>query len=128
MFFALSKIIDFILLPISWIFILMVIALISKSKSFQKKALLANLILLLLLSNEVFVNCIQSSYESHEIHLKPNQKYTWGVVLGGGMIRGGRQDEKGIHVGETADRMIHLSFYISKDTLKKYLLPVEIPA
>ena len=122
MFFALSKIIDFILLPISWIFILMVIALISKSKSFQKKALLANLILLLLLSNEVIVNYIQSRYESHEIHLKPSQKYTWGVVLGGGMIRGGRQDEEGIHVGETADRMIQPILLYQQGHIKKILI------
>jgi uncharacterized SAM-binding protein YcdF (DUF218 family) len=122
MFFALSKIIDFILLPISWIFILMLVALISKNKSFQKKVLWANLILILLLSNEVFVNYFQSAYESQEIHLKPTEKYTWGVILGGGMIRGGRQDEEGIHVGETADRMIQPILLYKQGHIKKILI------
>ncbi len=122
MFFALSKIIDFILLPISWIFILMCIGLISKNQLLRKKALIANLILLLLLSNETFVNYIQSQYESPEIHLNPTENYTWGVVLGGGMIRGGRQDEQGIHVGETADRMIQPILLYKQGHIKKILI------
>ena len=75
MFFALSKIIDFILLPISWIFILMLIALLSKKENLRKKALVANLIILFLLSNEAFVNFFQSQYECQEIQLTPAERY-----------------------------------------------------
>lgn len=122
MFFALSKIIDFILLPISWIFILMLIALLSKKEKNRKKALVANLIILFLISNEAFVNFFQSQYESQEIQLKPAEKYTWAVVLGGGMIRGGRQDEQAIHVGETADRMMQPILLYKQGQIKKILI------
>ena len=122
MFFALSKIIDFILLPISWIFILMLIALLSKKEKNRKKALVANLVILFLLSNKAFVNFFQSQYESQEIQLKPAEKYTWGVVLGGGMIRGGRKDEQAIHVGETADRMMQPILLYKQGQIKKILI------
>jgi len=57
----------------------MLIALLSKKENLRKKAVVANLIILVLLSNEAFVNFFQSQYESKEIQLKPAEKYTWGL-------------------------------------------------
>jgi len=122
MFFALSKIIDFILLPISWIFILMLFAFFSKNARRRKIALGANFLLLLMLSNESFVNYFQKKYEAKEVHLAKYQTYPWAVILSGGMVKGGLQNQNEIHVGETADRFIQPILLYKQGHIKKILI------
>ncbi len=53
------------------------------------------------------MNRLYLFYEQPTISLLQNENYTWGIVLGGGMIRPGDEDQSGkINVGETADRFI----------------------
>lgn len=102
MFFTLSKIIDFILLPISWILISLTFGIWKKNM----KMLYASLGMLVLFTNGYFVNELYRWYEVPQTSLKPNQKFTYGVILGGGIIKTKQEDTNRINVGETADRML----------------------
>ena len=123
MFFALSKIIDFILLPICWIFILLLISYLTKSQKSRKRSLLSVLVILTLFSNPWFVNRLYVFYEQPTISLLENENYTWAIVLGGGMIRpsDGHQPNK-INVGETADRFIQPILLYKAGNIKKILI------
>ena len=123
MFFALSKIIDFILLPICWIFILLLISSLTKSQKSRKRSLLSVLVILTLFSNPWFVNRLYVFYEQPTISLLQSEYYTWGIVLGGGMIRPGDEDQSDkINVGETADRFIQPILLYKAGKIKKILI------
>jgi uncharacterized SAM-binding protein YcdF (DUF218 family) len=123
MFFALSKIIDFILLPICWIIILLLISFFSKNQKLRNRSLLALLVILTLFSNPWFVNRSYISYEQPTISLLKNENYTWAIVLGGGMIRPSDADQSDkINVGETADRFIQPILLYKAGKIKKILI------
>ena len=81
MFFTLSKIIDFILLPITWLIALSLISLLAKSINTKRIAGLSALGILLLGSNAYFVNKLISAYEMPQIRLKPTDHYPLATVL-----------------------------------------------
>jgi len=123
MFFALSKIIDFILLPICWIFILLLIAYLTKSQKLRNRSLVSVIVILTLFSNPWFVNRLYLFYEQPTISLLPNEHYTWAIVLGGGMIRPSDEDQTDkINVGETADRFIQPILLYKAGKIKKILI------
>jgi uncharacterized SAM-binding protein YcdF (DUF218 family) len=123
MFFALSKIIDFILLPICWIFILLLISFFSKNQKSRNRSLLALLVIFSLFSNPLFVNRLYILYEQPTISLLKNENYTWGIVLGGGMTRPSNTDQSDkINVGETADRFIQPIILYKFGKIKKILI------
>ena len=122
MFFALSKIIDFILLPICWIFILLLISYFVKSQKIRNRSLLSVLFILALLSNPWFVNRLYTLYEQTPISLSKNENYTWGIVLGGGMVRANDDHSDKINVGETADRFIQPILLYKAGKIKKILI------
>ena len=113
MFFILSKILDFILQPICWIFILLVFAYNSR---FSKRFIAITIGLLLLLTNGWFVNQCYLAYESPQKQI--NQTYQWCIILGGGMMRSG----EGYRTGETADRFIQPLLLYKQGKIKKLLI------
>ena len=113
MFFILSKILDFILQPICWIFILLVCAYFTR---FSKRLIAITIGLLLLLTNGWFVNQCYLAYESPQKQI--NQTYHWCIILGGGMMRSGA----GYRTGETADRFIQPLLLYKQGKIKKLLI------
>jgi uncharacterized SAM-binding protein YcdF (DUF218 family) len=113
MFFILSKIIDFFLQPLCWIFILLIVAYFSQ---YTKRYILITLAALVLFSNRWFVNQCYLAYESPQVKL--NQNYQWCIILGGGMMRAG----EGYRTGETADRFIQPLLLYKKGIVKKLLI------
>lgn len=113
MFFILSKIIDFFLQPLCWIFILLGVAYFSK---YTKRLILVTLGALILCSNGWFVNQCYLAYESPQVKL--TQNYQWCIILGGGMMRAG----EGYRTGETADRFIQPLLLYKKGIVKKLLI------
>jgi uncharacterized SAM-binding protein YcdF (DUF218 family) len=118
MFFTLSKIIDFILLPISWILISLVLGIWKKNT----KMLYAALGMLVLFTNGYFVNQLYRWYELPQTILQPNQKFTYGVVLGGGYIKNPQEDPNRINVGETADRMLQPILLYKSGVISKIII------
>jgi uncharacterized SAM-binding protein YcdF (DUF218 family) len=104
MFFTLSKIIDFILLPISWIILCACLVLFTKSLKIKKGAILSLLTILILASNTIVVNTLFSSYEMPQ--REANGHYPLAIILGGGMIREPQEDRMRINIAESADRFL----------------------
>lgn len=123
MFFALSKIIDFILLPLAWIFFLLVLAYFTKSQIIKNRSLGLIMLILIIFSNSWFANQLYLLYEQPSISLSTHEKYTWGIVLGGGMIRPNDDPTLNkIYVGETADRFIQPILLYKAGKIKKILI------
>jgi uncharacterized SAM-binding protein YcdF (DUF218 family) len=113
MFFILSKILDFLLQPICWIFILLGFAYFSR---FSKRFIAMSIAMLLLFSNGWFVNQCYLAYESPQTNL--NKPYQWCIILGGGMMRAGN----GYRTGETADRFIQPLLLYKQGKVKRLLI------
>ena len=113
MFFILSKILDFLLQPLCWIFLLLGFAYFSR---YSKRLIIMTSCLLLLMSNGWFVNQCYLAYESPQVKL--TQNYQWCIILGGGMMRAG----EGYRTGETADRFIQPLLLYKKGIVKKLLI------
>jgi uncharacterized SAM-binding protein YcdF (DUF218 family) len=113
MFFILSKILDFLLQPICWLFILLGLAYFSR---YSQRLIVAIMGLLLLMSNGWFVNQCYLAYETPQVKL--TKTYQWCIILGGGMMRAG----EGYRTGETADRFIQPLLLYKQGTIKKLLI------
>jgi len=118
MFFTLSKIIDFILLPISWILISLIFGIWKKNRNI----LYVTLGMLLLFTNGFFVNQLYRWYEVPQTILQPNQKFNYGIILGGGIIKTSQEDPKRINVGETADRMLQPILLYKSGVISKIVI------
>jgi uncharacterized SAM-binding protein YcdF (DUF218 family) len=104
MFFTLSKIIDFILLPISWIIVLALIILLTKKATIRKKSIIILISILLIGTNPWIVNRLFSGYEMPQSKIQSHHKLA--IILGGGMIRSKQEDPNRINISESADRFI----------------------
>ena len=113
MFFILSKILDFLLQPLCWIFLLLGFAYFTR---FSKRLLAITVTLLLIMTNGWFVNQCYLAYETPQTSLK--KPYQWCIILGGGMMRSG----EGYRTGETADRFVQPLLLYKKGLVKKLLI------
>jgi len=113
MFFILSKILDFLLQPLCWIFLLLGFAYFTR---FSKRLLAITISLLLMMTNGWFVNQFYLAYETPQTSLK--KPYQWCIILGGGMMRAG----EGYRTGETADRFVQPLLLYKKGLVKKLLI------
>lgn len=84
MFFVLSKLLNFLLRPITWVFVLLVWAVLTKNTQRKKKLLIANLVVLYFFSNSFILNEALVLWEPHsnEKTITTN-RYATGIVLGG---------------------------------------------
>jgi uncharacterized SAM-binding protein YcdF (DUF218 family) len=113
MFFILSKILDFLLQPLCWIFLLLGFAYFTR---FSKPLLAITIALLLVMTNGWFVNQCYLAYETPQTTLK--KPYQWCIILGGGMMRSG----EGYRTGETADRFVQPLLLYKKGLVKKLII------
>jgi uncharacterized SAM-binding protein YcdF (DUF218 family) len=120
MFFTLSKIIDFLLLPISWIIALACITLISKNVKWKKCAGLSMLGILLISTNSLFVNALFSAYEMPQTEIKGH--YPLAIILGGGMIRANQEDPTRMNAGESADRFLQPALLYKQGKVDRILI------
>ncbi|MFM1914075.1 MAG: hypothetical protein RIR51_1928, partial [Bacteroidota bacterium] len=84
MFLILSKIVGLFLYPLVWILILQIYALFSKNKVLKFRLRIFSILLLLILSNSLFVNFLFKNLEYQEQEIQ--EKYPMGIVLGGGIF------------------------------------------
>jgi len=122
MFFTLSKIIDFILLPITWLIALSLISLLAKSTKTKRRAGIGAFVILLLGSNAYFVNKLFSAYESPQITLKETDHFPLAIVLGGGMIRPLQEDPNRINLAESTDRCMQAALLFKTGKIDQILI------
>jgi uncharacterized SAM-binding protein YcdF (DUF218 family) len=148
MFFFLSKILTFIINPLVWIFILLIISWRTKSETRKRRTFIGALIILYLSCNSFVVDECMRALEYTSPDLQKTEKFDYAVVLGGMISYDPRQDKPQFSRG--SDRILQtLSLLKSKqvkriiisggsgsiefpdqkesDILKKYLLGIGIP-
>lgn len=85
-FFILSKILNFIFTPYTWIFALLIWALLTKKAQRRKKLLIVSLIIFYFFSNSFLLDEVMRLWEKPSVKIDANkQHYTYVVVLGGMM-------------------------------------------
>jgi uncharacterized SAM-binding protein YcdF (DUF218 family) len=83
MFFFLSKVLSFLIVPYYWILILIVCYLISKSKINKRRIKIAIIIIIIVFSNDYIYTEALKWYEPHRIIIQKGKSYSAGIVLGG---------------------------------------------
>jgi uncharacterized SAM-binding protein YcdF (DUF218 family) len=82
MFFVLSKILSFLIVPFYWILILLIWLLFTKSKINKRRITIAVIIIAILFSNDFIYTKVLLAYQSYPSTLK-QKTYSTGIVLGG---------------------------------------------
>jgi len=121
MFFILSKFLNFLLTPVIWVIILLIIGLISKSDKRKKWFLWTAFVLLILFTNPFLGN---QAIKRLEVPYKPitaiNKVYDYGIVLGG-MAQWDVKYERLTFEG-AGDRLNQAIYLYKTGRIKKFLL------
>jgi uncharacterized SAM-binding protein YcdF (DUF218 family) len=117
MFFILSKILLFLIKPIVWVFMLLILAIVTENPKKRKQYLIVSTIFFFFFSNGFIVGKILSHYEASYPKL---QKYDVGIVLGGFSGLNKRNNE--IAFNWTGDRLFQAIALYRKGQIKQILL------
>lgn len=121
MFFILSKVLDFLLSPFLWVFIVFLYAFFGKRPARKKKALFAGLFLLFFFSNSFIANKAFHAWEGDPVSLSTLKDYNTAIVLTGvAEYRKGHADR--VFFGKGADRVIHTVQLYKLGKVKKILI------
>ncbi|MFC5269813.1 YdcF family protein [Adhaeribacter terreus] len=121
MFFYLSKLLDFLLLPIVWIFILLLLGLILKNPLHRKRFLIAAIGLLLFLSNPFLINEALLAWEKPPVPIKELSVYDAGIVLTG-ITSGDRSPHDRVYFNKGADRIMHALQLYREGKIRKIII------
>lgn len=83
MFFLFSKVLFFVLSPLTWLLALTTWALFTKKPKRKRYLLIAILLVAFIFSNRFIINEVLLKWEVHPVTLKPGEKYDYAIVLGG---------------------------------------------
>lgn len=103
MYFILSKVLLFLILPINWVAAFLLVALFAKRPKLKKRCLITGVVLLAVFSNHYLFYLFAKNYESDVAPLNKNKVYSAAIVLGG--FTGEGANGKGFF-GEESDRFI----------------------
>ncbi len=103
MYFILSKVLLFLLVPLLWIFVLLVIALFVKNTKCRKRILIASVIVLYIFSTPFLLNQVARAWSIEPFLAKEPKVYSCAIVLGG--FSGPDKNNNGYFNG-AADRFI----------------------
>jgi len=122
MFFILSKILNILLTPYFWVFIVLISSFFVSIK-YRKSTFIAGLSLLYIFSAELFVYPILKYWEIPTIWYKevPNDYYDVAIVLGG-MASPGKLPDDRTHFSSSPDRLLHAMQLYKLGKVKKILL------
>lgn len=119
MFFALSKLLYFLIDPVSWILALLVWYFFTKSANRKKRLLSSILVLFVIFTNPFLFNRVSLWWQPKPIQLKENSGYSVGILLGG-MSYYDKYDRG--FFGQNADRFIQTANLYHTGVIKKILL------
>jgi uncharacterized SAM-binding protein YcdF (DUF218 family) len=122
MFFPLSKIIDFLLLPICWIIVPLLYALFQKNQKKTRIGIGLSFFILLLSTNGFLVNNLYQFWELKQPQNLKNNKFTWGIVLGGGIVKNTGEINNKVVFAESSDRLLQTLLLYKKGIIKKILI------
>ncbi len=119
MFFIISKILSFIIVPFFWILILLFWYLISKSKNNKRRIKITIIIIAILFSNDFIYREAIMRYQSKPTEITQEKTFSACILLGG--ISGYDKYGKG-HWGEGSDRFIQTEKLYHQGIIQKIVL------
>ncbi len=123
MFYFFSKAFDFLLMPLSLLFILLFYSLFKLRKSKSKRGILAAILLLYAFSNNFIVNSAFVGWEPPARNIRDIPKrYETGVLLTGGIIQVNRLDTDHPGAGDNADRLLQTYLLYRAGKIRKILI------
>ncbi|WP_299820354.1 YdcF family protein [uncultured Pontibacter sp.] len=106
MFFILSKTLQYLLMPVIWVIVLLLLAVFLKSQKWKRLTLLTSVGLLLFFSNPFISNEVWRAWEVKAMPIKNVGDYDVAVILTG--VTSYREDVPDrIHTSKGADRFLH---------------------
>ena len=119
MFFVLSKIFAFLLIPFNWIIVLFVVYLLAKNKTIKKRLLIAMISVFIIFSNPFLFRLTVLNWQTKQSQLVQGKHYEAGILLGG-MVSFDKYN-KG-HFGATADRFIQTEKLYHQGIIKRIVV------
>lgn len=83
MFYLLSKLLAFLLIPFNWIVLLFIIFLIVKNKAVKKKLMASIIIIFIIFSNPYLFYKVSHAWQINEPKMIRGKQYAGGIILGG---------------------------------------------
>jgi len=121
MFFFLSKILYFLLCPLTWILILLVVGIIVKKPKLARKYYIASLVFFIFFTNPAIIDEFIRLWERPMTILPAEEKYDAGIVLGGGMVTIDKDYDRLIFRDNT-DRLLQALDLYKRGTIKKIII------
>ena len=107
MFFTLSKILNYLTMPLVVICILLILSLIIRNSKWKRKFFIPGLVLLLLFTNEFIANELIKEWEIAPTPFKSiNKHYKYGILLSG-VTRSAMEPSDRVYFQRGADRVTH---------------------
>ncbi len=121
MFFALSKILDFLLSPMIWIMLFFLLGMILHKRKISRKLLITALCIFFIFTNSFLTDEMLNLTERPMVKLNDGVTYEAGIVLGGGMVTIDRSMDRLIFQ-ENTDRMLQAVQLYKEGRIKKIIL------
>lgn len=123
MFFALSKILYFLIRPVNWLLLLLLIAWRTKSAVWKKRMILASLILLIAGTNRALLDLVAGWWELPPTPMENlNAPYDIGILLGGYSNPFGFPDDGRHHFNASANRFTQALELYHQKKINKILI------
>ncbi|HEX3025476.1 MAG TPA: YdcF family protein [Chitinophagaceae bacterium] len=119
MFFILSKIFNFLMAPVSWMIILLLWMIISKSKHTKKKLFITIICISILFSNYFLYQQFALWWQPKPVTLEKGKHYSAGILLGG--FAAFDKNKKGFF-SENADRFIQAEKLYHQGFIQKIIM------
>ena len=119
MFFILSKVLFFLLVPFWWIVILWVWRLFSKSAQTKKRLGILIIIIAIVFTNPLLYRTLVMQWQADPVTIAKGKTYEAGIVLGG--LSGYDKNERG-YFGSNADRFIQTANLYHEGIIKKIII------
>ena len=119
MFFILSKILYFLIVPYWWIIILLIWRWLSKNPKLKKRLLVLSIIILVLFTNPLLFRIVSLWWQPAPVELPTGKTYEAGIILGG--LAGYDKNDRG-HFGPNADRFIQTANLYHRGIIKKIIV------
>ena len=120
MFFTLSKLLEFLIFPLTWVIGLLIVSLIFWRKPIAKKLIWISLLILLLFSNTFIFNSLAQWWAIPHTHSNELEKLDIAVVLGGMITHDPIADQ--IHFNGNADRLLQALPALQQNQFEKLVI------
>ncbi|GAB3340236.1 YdcF family protein [Larkinella ripae] len=122
MFYFLSKTLTFLLMPMGLITIALLVALFTKNRARQRKALVVTVVLLLVAGNGFITNELAIWWEVPPAVLPARTTPRVGVILTGGLMKTEEQFMDRLYLGDQADRIAQALLLYQSGQIQKILI------